>query len=71
MLTQPTDLPALTLCAERAGMALGCTFSNSAEYEAALIAKRRAAGMYGPPRRRGRRLLVATAVLLLALFFVI
>ncbi len=70
MLARPTDLPSLALCAERAGMALGCIFSNSTEYEAALIARRRAAGMYAPPRRRGRRLLVAAAVVLLALLWV-
>ena len=36
--------------ATRAGAALGCSYANSHEYEAELIAKRRAAGAYGPPR---------------------
>lgn len=36
--------------AARAGAALGCNYSNAAEYEAALIAERRAAGAYGPRR---------------------
>jgi hypothetical protein len=46
--------------AEQAGAALACAFSNSAEFDAALIAARRAAGVYGP--RRHRRRLLATAV---------
>ena len=46
--------------AEQAGAALACAFSNSAEFDAALIAARRAAGVYGPRRRR--RHLLATAV---------
>jgi hypothetical protein len=35
-------------------------YSNSAEFDAALIAERRAAGIYGPRRRR--RQMLATAV---------
>jgi hypothetical protein len=46
--------------AERAGAALACAFSNSAEFDAALIAARRAAGIYGP--KRHRRQMLATAV---------
>ena len=38
--------------AERAGAALACAYSNSAEFDAALIAERRAAGIYGPRRHR-------------------
>jgi len=45
--------------AERAGVALACVYSNSAEFDAALIAERRAAGIYGP--RRHRRQMLATA----------
>jgi hypothetical protein len=45
--------------AEQAGSALACAFSNSAEFDAALIAARRAAGIYGP--RRHRRQILATA----------
>jgi hypothetical protein len=45
--------------AEQAGAALACAFSNSAEFDAALIAARRAAGVYGP--RRHRRQMLATA----------
>ena len=45
--------------AERAGAALACAYSNSAEFDAALIAARRAAGVYGP--RRHRRQMLATA----------
>ena len=45
--------------AARAGAALACAYSNSAEFDAALIAERRAAGVYGP--RRHRRQMLATA----------
>lgn len=48
----------LEACAEHAGAALACVYSSSAEFDAALIAARRAAGVYGP--RRHRRRIVAT-----------
>jgi hypothetical protein len=35
---------------------LACAYSSSAEYDAALIAERRAAGVYGPKRHRKRML---------------
>jgi hypothetical protein len=50
---------ALEAHAARAGLALACAFSSSAEFDAALIAERRAAGVYGP--RRHRRQLAAYA----------
>ena len=46
--------------AEQAGAALACVYSSSAEFDAALIAERRAAGVYGPKRQR-RQLLIAGA----------
>ena len=49
--------------ANSAGLALACAFSSSAEYDAALIAERRAAGIYGP-KRGGRRLVTFSAVAL-------
>lgn len=48
--------------AEHAGSALACTFSSSAEFEAALIAARRAAGVYGPRRHRKQMLTIAAAI---------
>lgn len=48
--------------AERAGAALACVYSSSAEYDAALIAERRAAGVYGPRRHRRRRLTIAIGI---------
>ena len=54
-----TGADTLEAYAERAGAALVCAYSNSAEFDAALIAERRAAGIYGP--RRHRRHLLATA----------
>ncbi|BAT60513.1 hypothetical protein GJW-30_1_03058 [Variibacter gotjawalensis] len=42
----------LRTAAERAGYALACSFSTSEEYEADLIAERRAQGKYGRPQHR-------------------
>jgi hypothetical protein len=55
-----SDAAAISLetCAEHAGAALACCYSSSAEFDAALIAERRAAGVYGP--RRQRRQMLAT-----------
>jgi hypothetical protein len=53
----PAPLEAFADCA---GRALACVFSCSDEYEAALIAERRAEGRYGNPRRK--RLVMAAAV---------
>ena len=52
----------LESCAEQAGEALACTYSNSAEYDAALIATRRAAGVYGPKRHRKHMLIAAAGI---------
>jgi hypothetical protein len=49
---------ALEAYAERAGAAMACAYSSSAEFDAALIAERRAAGVYGP--RRHRKQMLAT-----------
>ncbi len=51
---------ALEAYAARAGAALACAYSSSAEFDAALIAERRAAGVYGPRRHR-KQLLVSAA----------
>ncbi|MGH6684774.1 MAG: hypothetical protein ACRECA_12810 [Pseudolabrys sp.] len=58
------DAAVLTLeaYAERAGAALACAYSSSAEFDAALIAERRAAGVYGPRRNRGRRLAAVAGI---------
>lgn len=48
--------------AERAGAALACAFSSSAELDAAVIAARRAAGVYGPRRYRKQRLATAAGI---------
>jgi hypothetical protein len=56
------ELVALEACAERAGAALACAYSSSAEFDAALIAERRAAGVYGPRRHRRHWLLAAAGV---------
>lgn len=36
---------------KRAGLALACPFSSSAEFEAAIIKSKRRAGVYGPRRQ--------------------
>ena len=52
----PSRLTADTLAlqgrAECAGLALGCTFASSSEFEAAVIRAKRDAGAYGPKRHR-------------------
>ena len=56
------DPLSLEVCAERAGAALACEYANSAEYDAALIAARRAAGVYGPKRQRRQMLATAAGI---------
>ena len=51
------DVLALEAYAARAGAALACAYSSSAEFDAALIAERRAAGVYGPKRHRRQMLM--------------
>ena len=57
-----TAVSALEAYAERAGTALACAYSSSAEFDAALIAQRRAAGVYGPKRHRRRNLATAAGI---------
>jgi hypothetical protein len=69
-----SDLMALEAYAARAGAALACAYSSSAEYDAALIAERRAAGIYGPKRRRKQMLVTAAGIaagLAVIFFFII
>jgi hypothetical protein len=56
------DPLSLEVCAERAGAAWACEHANSAEFDAALIAARRAAGVYGPKRHRRQMLLIAVGI---------
>lgn len=62
MLHPDADLTTLEASVACAGAALACAYSSSAEFDAALIAERRAAGLYGP-RRRWRQALVAAAAI--------
>ncbi len=62
---------ALETSVERAGEALACAFSSSAEFEAALIQARRAAGLYGPRRHRRQLLIAAATLTVLALALLI
>jgi hypothetical protein len=63
------ELIALRAAAERAGLALACVFSSSAEYEADLIRERRAAGAYQPQRHKRNLVWTALATLILAAAF--
>lgn len=56
------DVILLEAYAERAGAALACAYSSSAEFDAALIAARRAAGVYGPRRHRKQKLAAALGI---------
>jgi hypothetical protein len=53
----------LEVHAEQAGCALACPYSSADEFEAALIAERREAGVYGSP---GWRLPLVVAAILAA-----
>ena len=53
---------ALEAYAAHAGAAMACVYSSSAEFDAALIAERRAAGIYGPRRRRSQWLAAAIGI---------
>jgi hypothetical protein len=57
-----TDLVALEAHAACAGAALACAYSSSAEFDAALIAERRAAGIYGPRRHRKQMLITLAGI---------
>jgi hypothetical protein len=61
----------LESCAARAGAALGCSYTNSTEYEAELIAKRRAAGAYVTKNNRWTALIVVVAAFVCAVMFAI
>jgi hypothetical protein len=57
-----TETRSLEAYAQRAGLALACSFSSAAEFDAALIAARRAAGVYGPRRHRKQKLAMLAGV---------
>ena len=58
--------------AQSAGRALACAFSSSDEYEAALIAERRAEGRYGSAHpTQGALICAAIAAALVVLVFIL
>ena len=59
---RPSKMPTLEAHAEYAGLALACSYSSSAEFDAALIAERRAAGVYGPRSHLKQKLAVAAGI---------
>ena len=63
------DMLALQSNAERAGYALACSFGSSAEFEAAMIVRRREAAARLRKRRQGYALAAVTAVLLVFVLF--
>jgi hypothetical protein len=62
------DMLALEGNVERAGRALACAFSSSAEFEAAVIKSKLDAGVYGPKRRRRHVLFAGIATGILIVF---
>src|SRR5665213_1705529 len=60
--SRQASTPSLEADAAYAGLALACPFSSSAEFDAALIAERRAAGVYGPRRHRTQNLTALAGV---------
>lgn len=60
----------LEASAHQAGAAWACLYSSSEEFDAALIAERRAAGVYGPKRQR-RQMLTAAAGLMAGLLVIV
>lgn len=56
------DAEMLQSLAEEAGAAWACLYSTSAEFDAALIAERRAAGVYGPKRQRRTMFMAAAGI---------
>lgn len=61
------DFQTLELTARQAGSAWACAFATSAEYEAATIQAKRAAGVYGPKRLRRQVFITITAAAVVAL----
>jgi hypothetical protein len=57
-----SDFETLEIAVQRAGTALACPFASSAEFEAATIRAKRAAGIYGPKRRRRQAFLIVLAI---------
>jgi len=62
---------ALEANAARAGLALGCRYSSSDEYEAEIIRARREAGVYGPRRQQRQACLVFAVAVALGLAVVL
>jgi DNA invertase Pin-like site-specific DNA recombinase len=67
--TVEADIATLKHAADRAGTALACLFSSSAEFEADIIRERRAQGVYGRPAQGRNLLRLGFLTALLALVF--
>ena len=63
----PSDFETLESALQGAGSALACSFASSAEFEAATIEAKRAAGVYGPKRRRRQAFLIVAGFALVVL----
>jgi hypothetical protein len=66
-----SDFETLEIALQTAGSAWACPFSSSAEFEAATIAAKRAAGVYGPKRHRREVVLTAAGITLAALLILL
>jgi hypothetical protein len=67
----PSDFETPELAVQTAGSAWACPFSSSAEFEAATIAAKRAAGVYGPKRHRRELLFIAAGITVAALLILL
>ena len=62
-----SDFETLEIAAQKAGTAWACPFASSAEFEAATIQARLAAGIYGPKRHRRQAMAVLLGITLVVL----
>jgi DNA invertase Pin-like site-specific DNA recombinase len=69
--TAEADIATLKFAADRAGTALACVFSSSAEFEADLIRERRAHGAYGHSLRARGLVRIGIVTALLAILFLL
>jgi hypothetical protein len=65
-----SEFETLEIAVHNAGSALACSFSSSAEFEAATIEAKRAAGIYGPKRRRRHAAWMACGIIIVALVMI-
>ena len=71
LLVPKAEAVALEINAARAGLALGCRYSSSDEYEAEVVQARRAAGAYRTSRPRRQALVAIAAAVAVAIVLLV